>query len=45
MVGIIGKTKLASYKGLLRYIGLGYSRKNPHSHDGRHAGKSHGSGG
>ena len=21
---------------------LGYSRKNPHPHDGRHAGKSHG---
>ena len=24
---------------------LGYSRKNPHPHDGRHAGKSHKSGG
>ena len=23
----------------------GYSRKNPHPHDGRHAGKSHGRGG
>ena len=24
---------------------MGYSRKNPHPHDGRHAGKSHGRGG
>ena len=24
---------------------LGYSRKNPHPHDGRHAGKFHGRGG
>ena len=23
---------------------LGYSRKNPHPHNGRHAGKSHGRG-
>ena len=27
------------------YLALGYSRKNPHPHDGGHAGKSHGSGG
>ena len=29
-------------KGMINDIIMGYSRKNPHPHDERHAGKSHG---
>ena len=31
-------------KGMINDIIMGYSRKNPHPHDERHAGKSHGRG-
>ena len=32
-------------KGMINDIIMGYSRKNPHPHDERHAGKSQGRGG
>ena len=34
-----------NFAALVLFKTMGYSRKNPHSHDGRHAGKSHGRGG